>query len=302
MKREHARGNNCCFLRPDPSWVRDVCSPVQRARFQPFCSRRSSARFSNSSSIRSNHDSHEPLPPCCPASWLFLPCCSLSDHPWSGQTGQKLPLRRRKTTNHETNKTKISVATAIPSWFQHVTGSLFLHQDLVFLHHQVWLDALQQCSTRVVVFPCVDAFLLFWVDVVLLTTLEGFVLLLCACVATTACEAPPKTSAVLSPPSTAVSYHQVSVPVGLSENECRFRAVCRRRMPPSERVPQRVFPVLPACVWLFRLFSRPTDRSIDRSHLASRQEKILASAGYDSSSYEQAVFVPTPADRGVMAL
>ncbi|CAM9176121.1 unnamed protein product [Ectocarpus sp. 13 AM-2016] len=29
-----------------------------------------------------------------------------------------------------------NVVTKLPSWLQHVTGSLFLHQDLVFLHHQ----------------------------------------------------------------------------------------------------------------------------------------------------------------------
>ncbi|CAM9724008.1 unnamed protein product [Pylaiella littoralis] len=30
----------------------------------------------------------------------------------------------------------VSFAAAMPSWVQHVTGHLFLHQDLVFLHHQ----------------------------------------------------------------------------------------------------------------------------------------------------------------------
>ncbi|CAN0018163.1 unnamed protein product, partial [Hapterophycus canaliculatus] len=28
------------------------------------------------------------------------------------------------------------LSVKLPSWFQHVTGHLFLHQDLVFLHHQ----------------------------------------------------------------------------------------------------------------------------------------------------------------------
>lgn len=29
------------------------------------------------------------------------------------------------------------VVAKMPSWLQHVSGHLFLHQDLVFLHHQV---------------------------------------------------------------------------------------------------------------------------------------------------------------------
>lgn len=33
-----------------------------------------------------------------------------------------------------------------------------------------------------------------------------------------------------------------------------------------------------------------------------QQEKILASAGYDSSTYGQAVYVPAAADRAVLAL
>ncbi|CAM9289043.1 unnamed protein product, partial [Hapterophycus canaliculatus] len=30
-----------------------------------------------------------------------------------------------------------SLSVLLPSWLQHITGHLFLHQDLVFLHHQV---------------------------------------------------------------------------------------------------------------------------------------------------------------------
>lgn len=30
-----------------------------------------------------------------------------------------------------------SVVAIMPAWLQHVTGHLFLNQDLVFLHHQV---------------------------------------------------------------------------------------------------------------------------------------------------------------------
>lgn len=30
----------------------------------------------------------------------------------------------------------VSAAAKMPSWLQHTLGSLFIHQDLVFLHHQ----------------------------------------------------------------------------------------------------------------------------------------------------------------------
>ncbi|CAN0392599.1 unnamed protein product [Pylaiella littoralis] len=33
-------------------------------------------------------------------------------------------------------KSAASIAAALPAWLQHVTGHLFLHQDMVFLHHQ----------------------------------------------------------------------------------------------------------------------------------------------------------------------
>lgn len=39
-------------------------------------------------------------------------------------------------------------------------------------------------------------------------------------------------------------------------------------------------------------------KNITRPH----QEKTLASAGYDSSTYGQAVYVPAASDRAVMAL
>jgi len=186
----------------------------------------------------------------------------------------------------------------VPSWFQHVTGSLFLHQDLVFLHHQVWLDALQQCSTRVVVFPCVDAFLLFWVDVVLLTTLEGFVLLLCACVATTACEAPPKTSAVLSP--RALPYHTTrfrSRLAFLRTSAVFARCVvegCRRASACHNEFSRYCLPV---CGCFVYFLDRRIDRSIDHTsrHDRKRSWPPLATTALPTSRPFSSLRLPTEA-------
>eukprot|EP00903_Cladosiphon_okamuranus_P022582 g20777.t1 len=56
--------------------------------------------------------------------------------PGSKEAKQHAKEQKKKNQKKSPMTAVASVATKFPSWFQHVTGHWFLHQDLVFLHHQ----------------------------------------------------------------------------------------------------------------------------------------------------------------------